>query len=529
MVQQTPTTGRPSIEARRQHTKLEDVLPRDQPSWWKVRHLVLLNLCLVVPMMTNSSNGYDGSLLNGLQSLPQWRNYFDTPTGAILGALSNAYTLGNFVAFPVVAWFNDRWGRLGGLRVGCLISVIGAALQAAAQNYAMFFLARLIIGCGSVIALVGGPTLVSELAYPTHRTTCTALFGPSWYTGALIAAWVTYGTQDMQSTWAWRLPSLLQGAIPLLQVVLSFFIPESPRFLVSKGREDEARAMLNRYHAGNDPAYAALVEFEIDEIKVALSEAEQSKEVSYAAFISTKANRHRLFVVMFLAITSQLCGNALVSYYLNLILNSIGITSAQEQLEINGGLMAYNLVTAIAAGFLVGRLRRRPTFVFGLGFMLLAYIIWTVLSAINHQRNFEQASLGRGVLAMIFSYYISYNISMNALPNLYITEVLPYYLRAKGTTIFVSTQGLVLVYNGFVNPVAMDAISWRYYIVFCCLIAVQAVVIYFAFPETHGFTLEETAQAFGDGAFHTTSSLECGSAKNDADAAPIDDVSTAKH
>lgn len=57
-------------------------------------------------MITNSSNGYDGSLLNGLQSLPQWREYFDTPTGAILGALSNGYTLGNFLALPIIAYFN---------------------------------------------------------------------------------------------------------------------------------------------------------------------------------------------------------------------------------------------------------------------------------------------------------------------------------------------------------------------------------------------------------------------------------------
>lgn len=57
-------------------------------------------------MITNSSNGYDGSLLNGLQSLPQWREYYNTPSGATLGALSNAYTLGNFAALPVCAWFN---------------------------------------------------------------------------------------------------------------------------------------------------------------------------------------------------------------------------------------------------------------------------------------------------------------------------------------------------------------------------------------------------------------------------------------
>lgn len=144
----------------------------------------------IVPMITNSSNGYDGSLLNGLQSLPQWREYFNSPTGAVLGALGNGYTFGNALALPVIAFFNDKYGRLASLRVGCTIAIVGSALQAAAQNYAMFLVARIIIGFGSVIAIVGGPTLVSELAYPTHRGVATALFGPSWYTGAFISAWV---------------------------------------------------------------------------------------------------------------------------------------------------------------------------------------------------------------------------------------------------------------------------------------------------------------------------------------------------
>lgn len=177
----------------------------------------------------------------------------------------------------------------------------------------MFLVARLIIGFGSVIAIVGGPTLVSELAYPTHRGVATALFGPSWYTGAFIAAWVTYGSYSLQSTWSWRLPSLLQGLIPLLQVILSYFIPESPRFLINVGREDDARAVLNKYHGGNDPAYADLVEFEMNEIKITSVHEKANKEVSYKAFLQTKANRHRLFVVMFLAATSQLAGNGLVS------------------------------------------------------------------------------------------------------------------------------------------------------------------------------------------------------------------------
>ncbi|KAL6802484.1 general substrate transporter [Trichoderma sp. SZMC 28013] len=480
---------------------LQQVLPKYERPWWQVRHLLLLNVCLIIPLLGNSTNGYDGSLLNGLQSLPQWRDYFNSPTGPHLGALSNAYVFGNIATFVVASWFSDKYGRLWGIRLGSFIVCVGAALQAASQNYAMFFVARFIIGVGGMLVIVASPCLVSELAYPSHRGVITAIFGPSWYAGATIAAWVTYGTNYMGVTdeWAWRLPSLLQALLPLVQLCGSFFIPESPRYLVDVGKEDKAREILVKYHAGNDAANMPLVELELSEIKIAISHDKNSQEVSWGAFLRTKANRHRLFVVVWLAITQQLCGNGLVSYYLNLILNSIGITSAREQLVINGGLMVYNLGTAIISGFIVGRIKRRPTFIFGLGTMLVIFVIWTVLSAINEQRHFEQKSLGQGVLAMIFLFYATYNVCMNALPNLYISEIMPYYLRTKGTTTFSMVNALTNVYNGFVNPVAMEAISWRYYIVFCGLLLVELIGVALTFPETHGYTLEEASEAFGDG------------------------------
>lgn len=117
----------------------------------------------------------------------------------------------------------------------------------------------------------------------------------------------------MATSWSWRLPSLLQGLIPLLQLLGSFIVPESPRFLVSAGREDEGFRLLQIHHAGNNSAYNGLVHFEMAEIKIALAQEETARKVTYWAFFETKANRHRLFVLIFLACTSQLAGNGLVS------------------------------------------------------------------------------------------------------------------------------------------------------------------------------------------------------------------------
>ncbi|SGZ54820.1 CIC11C00000004156 [Sungouiella intermedia] len=195
---------------------------------------------------------------------------------------------------------------------------------------------------------------------------------------------------------------------------------------------------------------------------------------------------------------TQLSGNGLVSYYLVKVLISIGITEEKKQLQINGCLMIYNFVICLTCASVVRYFKRRTMFIACVAGMLMSYVIWTILSAINQQRNFEDKSLANGVLTMIFFYYLFYDIGLNGLPYLYITEILPYSHRAKGLNFMLFVVMTVLIFNGYVNPIAMDAIEWKYYIVFCCVLAVELVIVFFTFPETSGYTLEEVAQVFGD-------------------------------
>jgi MFS family permease len=97
---------------------------------------------------------------------------------------------------------------------------------------------------------------------------------------------------------------------------------------------------------------------------------------------------------------------------------------------------------------------------------------------------------------MVFVFYAFYNFAMNPLPIAYLLEVLPYTLRAKGLTVFNLAQYCSSLFNGFVNPVALDAISWKYYIVFICALVLWLIIIYFTFPETRGMTLEEVSEIF---------------------------------
>ncbi|KAL2865313.1 general substrate transporter [Aspergillus lucknowensis] len=482
---------------------LRDVLPQDSTPWYKQRHLLLLNLSMVIPYLSSTTNGYDGSMLNGLQSMVQWQNSFDHPTGTRLGSLSNGVIFGQILAFPIAPWLCDHMGRRFPIFIGSLLLVIGAVLQCAAQNYAMFLVSRMIIGFGGLIAVEASPMLVTELAYPTHRGVLTAYYNSLWYLGALLAAWTTYGTYFMgtHTSWAWRIPSLLQGFFPLLQVLFVYLIPESPRYLVQRDRYDDARKILTKYHAAGNPS-SPLVDFEMKEITLSIETAKSTSGTGYLEFLKSAGNKHRLFIIIMVPCMMQLSGNGLIAYYLHLILNSIGFTSDPQQLRINGGLTIFNLFVSLAMASLMDLAGRRRLFLFSTTGMLACYVVWTVLSAVNEQRGFADTSLGTGVVVMIFLYQFAYNAGMNAVPWVYVTEVLPTHLRAKGTNVMQIAATCALVFNGYANPVAMEAISWRYYIVYCCVIAVEVAVVWFAFPETKGRSLEEVAVLFdGEGAF----------------------------
>ncbi|KAJ5787300.1 hypothetical protein N7457_002290 [Penicillium paradoxum] len=499
-----PTTDSRNIHGDRpREWNLQSVLPNTGTPWYKQRHLLLLNLGMIIPYLSSTTNGYDGSMLNGLQSMGQWQEFFGHPTGTRLGSLSNGVTFGQILAFPVAPWLCDHMGRRFPIFFGSVLLVIGAVLQCAAQNYAMFLVSRMIIGFGGLIAVEASPMLVSELAYPTHRPVLVGYYNNLWYLGAMLAAWITYGTYFMgpNMSWAWRIPSLLQGFFPLVQALFVYLIPESPRYLVQKDRCEEARKILVKYHAGGDEN-SALVDFEMKEIILSIQHVKRASTKGYREFLRTRGNLHRLFIIIAVPCMMQLSGNGLIAYYLHLILNSIGFTSDPQQLRINGGLTVFNLgVSIILASFMEVAGRRR-LFLFSTVGMLTCFVIWTILSAINEQRGFGDSSLGSGVIVMIFMYQLFYNAGLNGPPWVYVTEVLPTHLRAKGTNIMQIAATCAIIFNGYANPVAMDAISWKYYIVYCCIIAVEIVIVYFGFPETKGRSLEEVALIFdGDKAF----------------------------
>lgn len=488
--------------------ELKDVIPHRSKPWWRDLPLVKLNFLMLCALITQVASGYDGSALNGMQSLPQWQKFFGKPSGTRLGAMTFGPTGGTLISVLISAQLCERYGRRYPICGGSIIIIVGSVLQAAAVNYAMFVASRFLLGFGLGIVATAAPPLLSEVAYPSHRGKITSFYLVSWPLGSLVAAWTTYGTFKMTgSSWSWRIPSLLQVSFSLIQAVLSLFAPESPRWLISKGQKQKAFDILVKYHGDGDPN-SRLARFEMAEITATLEYEIIQKQSRWKEWVATKGNKHRLFLALFIPMMLQWSGNALTSYYLHDVLLTIGITNSYTQLIINACLSVWSLVTASSFALLVDRVGRRRMFLIGMGGMGFSYILWTIFSAINEEDNFKVTGYATGVLVMIFFYSAFYQMCGPIAPT-YIMEVVPFSLRSKASMLYQLTGNLAGIYNSFANPVAMDSIGWRYYIVWCVVIAFNFSMIWFFFPETKGLGLEEVAKVFdGDDVISGVSAMK---------------------
>ncbi|OAK94160.1 general substrate transporter [Phaeosphaeriaceae sp. SRC1lsM3a] len=452
----------------------------DQRPWYRQPELRKLYLMMPFLFLGSTTLGYDGSLLNGLQTMPAWKDSFPG--------------FGGFAVLLFTPYIADYLGRRHGTAIGCLLVILGSIIQAlpARSNPEPMFLAgRFLMGMGSNISNATCPLLITEISHPRHRGRVTTVYNTLWYLGAILAAWTTYGTLiHITSDLSWRLPVGLQCAMPGIQLLSIYLLPESPRWLVSRNKHSKAKAMLIKYH-GNG-VETDFVKWEYNEISQTL-EAEKAASASsgWHELVRTKGNRKRCLLIILTAVFSQCSGNGLVSYYLAAVLNTIGIT---KYALINGGLTIWCFLVSLGCAFLVDRVGRRTLFLTsGVG-MLIAFTIWTACSAVYAKTG--NSGAGSAVLAMIFVFYGVAGFAWPGLTVSYTVEILPYNIRAKGLTLCFIMTSLSGIFNQYVNPIGLEALGWKFYIVYVVVLVLECLAIYFLYVETRGPTLEEIAILF---------------------------------
>ncbi|OBZ67386.1 Lactose permease [Grifola frondosa] len=409
-------------------------------TWYSNRRLIILHAWLVLLLITSSTNGYDGSLLNSFQSMPLWNDYFNQPQGPTLGLLTAIQNIGSLAGLPFAPYLSDGIGRRPTIWIGALVMLVGVAVQSASRTIGMFIGARFLIGFGLTFAANAAPMLVVEISYPPYRAPLTSLYNSLWYSGNTIASWTSFGTSKINNEWCWRIPSIVQGFPSVLQVFLVLLAPESPRYLVAAGKEKAALHTLAYYHADGDEN-DALVQYEFEEIK-----AESGSTAK-----QHPARHHRV--------------------------------PGDMESDMGGWRLFHG-----------GPPRSAPPVLDERGRDVVCFTMQTVCSAqyALHGNN----AAAHAVIAFIFLFYAFYDVAFSPLIVSYTLEILPYSLRAKGLNVFSFAISIALIFNQYVNPIALKKIAWKYYIVYCCWLVFEFVFLYFFIVETKNHTLEETSALF---------------------------------
>lgn len=184
----------------------------------------------------------------------------------------------------------------------------------------------------------------------------------------------------------------------------------------------------------------------------------------------------------------------IISYFLPPILQSVGINRPSDQGAVNVGLQVWNLILSSAGAVASERYGRRILWLLSTALMLLFLSITTIAAGLFQEKHI--ASAGLAVVPMLFLFFAGFDLAYSPLFIAYPAEILPFQLRAKGLAVTLTTDAIACFFNQYVNPVAFDAMRWKYYFVYVGCLVLFFAIVYFFFPETKGRSLEEVSKIF---------------------------------
>jgi hypothetical protein len=276
------------------------------------------------------------------------------------------------------------------------------------------------------------------------------------------------------SSWSWRLPTVVQCIMPSIIMVLVMFFPESPRWLLSHDRREEAIAIMAKYHGEGDPN-SPLVQLQLQQITDDFAQTRSDNPWwDFRELVNTRAARYRLMMVIAMAFFGQWSGNNVVSYFLPSMLKQAGIVDANKQLLINAINPIFSMLAAIYGATLLDKLGRRKMLMGGLAGGLVAYIFLTAFTAHAAASN----KLVYGVIVAIYIFGICFAWGWTPLQTLYSVECLENRTRAKGSGLNFLFLNIAMVVNTYGISVGMEAIGWKLYLVFIGWICVELAFIF---------------------------------------------------
>ncbi|MGD0514066.1 MAG: sugar porter family MFS transporter [Terriglobales bacterium] len=412
---------------------------------------------------------------------------FDTAViSGTTGALTQVYGLsskslgitvsiaiwGTVVGAMLAGYFGERFGRRDSLRVMALFYLVSALGCALAWDWSSLVVFRFIGGLGIGGSSVLAPMYIAEIAPAKWRGRLVGLFQFNVVFGILLAYFSNYllALARLGATeWRWDLGV---AAFPAaLFFVMLFTIPRSPRWLVKKGRVEEARAVLR---ITGDENYERDLQEIVESIDVEQKQAAEK--------LLTRKYALPIFLAVSIGLFNQLSGINAILYYLNDIFAHAGFSRTSGNLQAVA-IGATNLAFTMIAMSVIDKLGRKT--------LLLVGSVGTAICLAGVSAIFFTHSHESLLVWLLVGYIAFFAFSQGAVIWVYLSEVFPNSVRAKGQSLGTFTHWLMNALISGIFPL-MAATSGAYpFVFFSVMMVLQFFVVLFVYPETKGLTLEE--------------------------------------
>ncbi|CAL5345452.1 hypothetical protein CsSME_00031335 [Camellia sinensis var. sinensis] len=285
---------------------------------------------------------------------------------------------GAIIGAAIGGWFNDRFGRRTTILIADFLFFIGAVIMAAAPNPALLIVGRVFVGFGVGMASMTSPLYISEASPAKVRGALVSTNGFLITGGQFLSYLINLAFTKVPGTWRWMLG--VAGLPALLQFILMLLLPESPRWLYRKGREEEAKTILRKLYPEED------VEAEIQALKESveaeIQEKGSSEKISLVRLLKTKTVRRGLIAGVGLQVFQQFVGINTVMYYSPTIVQLAGFASNQTALLLSLVTAGLNAGGTIVSIYFIDRTGRKKLLVISLCGVIISL---GLLSAVFHE------------------------------------------------------------------------------------------------------------------------------------------------
>jgi sugar porter (SP) family MFS transporter len=449
--------------------------------------------------------GFDISSVSSFINQPPYKEYFNYPDSLTQGGITASMPGGSFLGCLGAGFLSDKLGRKRVIQLSSIIWMVGAAIQCSAQNIGQLIAGRVIAGVAVGFASSQVPVYISEISPKNIRGRLGGLFQWAVTWGIMIMFYIGYGCSYIESTASFRLAWGIQMVPGFILLCGTLILPESPRWLASKDRWEEAIETISHVQGGGDVNHPQVL-VEVEEIKETVRIEREAAEVSILDLFK-KDSLLRTSVGLWGQIYQQLCGMNVLMYYIVYIFSMAGF-EGDATLVSSSIQYVINVVMTVPALLFLDKVGRRPILLTG------AVLMWIFLFAIagllatygypvdsvdgNDEIRLKipksDKKASNAIIACSYLFVASYAPTWGPTMWLYCSEIFPLRQRATANGLAASANWIFNFAIAMFTPAAFKNITWKTYIIFGVFCVVMFIHVFFLFPETKGKSLEEINQ-----------------------------------